>query len=330
MGQAIVTSQFYLYGKSACTKTGYEQAVKAYKDPQALEKAVLTGKVFLVTGANSGIGFSIAQYLAAKGGEVHLVCRNKERGEKAVGSIVEATQNKNVHLIVADCGLRSDVLRLVDEFKQKQTRLDALVCNAGALSNDKQLTSEGVEGTFATHLLFGTYLLTKLTLPFLKNSPSPRVVVVSSGGMYNTSFPSWEVATSQVGRYNGQMAYAYAKRGQVLLCEKWTEEYPDIKFVSCHPGWTDTPGVDSAYGSSKKWLEPLRNLEEGSEGIKWLCIAPSEEIQGGEFYLDRTSQRKHLAGAFFSEGSYTKNTPAQVNSMMEKLAQWSVLDGVRK
>ena len=48
-----------------------------------------------------------------------------------------------------------------------------------------------------------------------------RLVVVSSGGMYNTKFPAWEVATSLEGEYNGQLAYAYAKRGQVLLCERW-------------------------------------------------------------------------------------------------------------
>eukprot|EP00298_Acanthocystis_sp_HF-20_P002231 c12677_g1_i2.p1 GENE.c12677_g1_i2~~c12677_g1_i2.p1 ORF type:complete len:336 (+),score=157.46 c12677_g1_i2:59-1066(+) len=328
MGQAISTTQFALYGRTHFTRTGYLEAFKHFKDPLALDKAYLDGKVFMVTGGNSGIGFAVAKYLASKGGEVFIVCRNKERGEKAQKEIIEETQNPKVRLIVGDCGLRSDVFRIIEDFTKIQTRLDALVCNAGTLNNQKEITKEGVEVMFATHFLFGTYLLTNLAIPFLRNSPAPRVVVMSSGGAYNTAFPSWEIATSQVGKYDGQLAYCYAKRGQILLCEKWTEQYPDIKFVTVHPGWADTPGVEAAYGKSKKWLEPLRTIEEGSDGIKWLCIAPFEEIEGGEFYLDRQPQRKHLSGAFFSDGNFSKNSVAEVNKMMEQLSAWSALKGV--
>lgn len=77
------------------------------------------------------------------------------------------------------------------------------------------MTDTGVEVTFASHLLYGTYLMTKLALPYLAEAAEPRVVLVSSGGMLNTPFPKWEVATSQEGEYDGQYAYAYAKRGQV-------------------------------------------------------------------------------------------------------------------
>ena len=58
--------------------------------------------------------------------------------------------------------------------------------------------------------------------------------------MYNCRFPTWEVAASLEGGFSGNLAYAYAKRGQVLLCERWAEEHPKVKFVSCHPGWTAT------------------------------------------------------------------------------------------
>jgi dehydrogenase/reductase SDR family protein 12 len=80
------------------------------------------------------------------------------------------------------------------------------------------------EATFASHLLYGSYLMTQLALPHLQQSDDPRVVLVSSGGMYNTPFPKWEVASGQSGKYDGQLAYAYAKRGQVLLCERWAAE----------------------------------------------------------------------------------------------------------
>lgn len=122
------------------------------------------------------------------------------------------------------------------------------------------------------------------------------------------------------------MAYAYAKRGQILLCEHWALCHPTVKVVSCHPGWTQTEGVDAAFGSNKSKFEPLRSIKEGSEGIEWLCVALSENIVSGAFYLDRYPQTKHLAGAFFSEGSYTKNSSAEIADMIHKLQAWSIGD----
>jgi dehydrogenase/reductase SDR family protein 12 len=115
--------------------------------------------------------------------------------------------------------------------------------------------------------------------------------------MYNTKFPLWEDATSTGNNaYDGQFAYAYAKRGQVLLCERWSEKYPKVKIVSCHPGWTLTGGVEAAYGDKKSYLEPLRTLWQGSEGIVWLAVADAAQIDCGAFYLDRSPQIKHIAG----------------------------------
>ncbi len=145
--------------------------------------------------------------------------------------------------------------------KSETKKIHCLVCNAGALTNDKQFTSEGNELTISSHLFGGSYLLTKLLLPKLQsdndknnNNYTPRVIYVSSGGMYNTKFPSWEEATNTAPdqKYDGVMTYAYAKRGQILLAEEFAKLHPDVKFVSCHPGWVDTVGVDEAFGSGKK------------------------------------------------------------------------------
>jgi len=92
-----------------------------------------------------------------------------------------------------------------------------------------------------------------------------------------------------------------------------------VKCVSCHPGWTDTPGVESAYGGQKKYLEPLRTLWEGTESIAWLCIIPNDKIESGAFYLDREPQVKHMAGVFFGEGRFTKNTPSEIDDMVRGL-----------
>jgi len=80
----------------------------------------------------------------------------------------------------------------------------------------------------------------KLALPTLASTPGSRLIAVSSGGMYNSNFPPWDIAShssSSGSAYDGQMAYCYAKRGQVLLCERWAKKFAgQVTIVSCHPG----------------------------------------------------------------------------------------------
>jgi len=205
-----------------------------------------------------------------------------------------------------------------------EPHIHCLVCNAGALSNDKQLTSEGKEVTLASQLIGGSYLLSTLLLPKLENTAKeggePRVVLVSSGGMYTTKFPSWEEATNTASNqtYNGVMTYAYAKRGQVLLAEEFSKVYPNIKWISCHPGWVDTIGVDEAFGSGKKLFAPLRSTWEGSEGIAWLMSTNSTNLINGGFYLDRKDQTKHMSGTF------THNSDEEVKEFMKRLRETTI------
>ena len=216
----------------------------------------------------SGIGLGIVEYLAKRQAVVYMVCRNEEKGLIQRDRIVQETANEHVYLLIADCGLEADVRRLWSEFVSHRqsvastVSLTALICNAGSLTNNIQLTAEGVESTIATHLIFGTFLLVNLALSTLQSTAGSRVIVVSSGGMYNTKFPSWDLATSKVGKYDGQLCYAYAKRGQVLCCEQWTKMHANVKFVSCHPGWVDTGGVDAAFGDKKSYLQPLRSNDK--------------------------------------------------------------------
>jgi dehydrogenase/reductase SDR family protein 12 len=201
----------------------------------------------MVTGANSGIGFECTSYLAKKDATVYMVCRNSERAEAAKSKIVEmSTDIEKVFIILGDCSLQSGVQKIWNDFithrkslgiEDDQLKLNGLLCNAGGLNNGPiTTTNEGIETTFAAHLLFGTYHLVNLALPVLENTSNSRVIVVSSGGMYNTKFPSWNRATGRKGTFDGQLAYAYAKRGQVLLCEEWAKKYPEVTFASCHPG----------------------------------------------------------------------------------------------
>lgn len=332
MGQALTTTQFFLTGKRHFTRTGYLRHAKLYgtkggPDGTALDEVDAKGRVAVVTGANSGIGKEICTYLAKRGATVFMVCRSQERGEKAMRDISEASKpgTADLKLVLGDMSLQGDVRRVVKEVEEQAPggRVDTLVCNAGALLNSYTVTKENVETTLACHLAFGTYLLTNLCRPLLLRSTDPRVVVVSSGGMLNTPLPSWGRMSVSRGEksYDGTMAYAFAKRGQVLLAERWAKTEPRVPVVSCHPGWTDTPGVEDAFGGRKKYLEPMRTLWEGAEGICWLCVTDGRSLESGAFYLDREPQRKHLSYA------RTHNTEEDVD---ELIANLDVLTGEKQ
>lgn len=174
-----------------------------------------------------------------------MLCRNKERAENAQQDIIGQTDNSNVHILLGDVSEPSQIKQVVSEFHEKEKKLDCLVCNAGALFNDRKVNSEGQEITLMAHLVSGSYQLTKLLLPSLKKATDSeaRVVYVASGGMYNTKFPEWDIAMStgeHESSYNGNLAYSYAKRGQVLMAERLTKEYPEISFLSSHPGKSHT------------------------------------------------------------------------------------------
>jgi len=338
--QGIVSTQFFLYGKKHFTQSGYLKHVVDYKDPVQPAAIVedndhknndgvdLSGKTFLITGANQGLGKEIATYAAAKKATVYLFCRNKERAETAQKDIQESTNNKNVNILLGDVSEPKQIQKAVSEFQAKEKKLDCLVCNAGVLLHDRQVNSEGEEITFMSHLVSGSYQLTKSLLPSLKKASDSdskgeaRVIYVASGGQYNTKFPEWEVAAStgeHESSYDGNLSYSYAKRGQVLLAERFTRDYPDVSFYSSHPGWVRTAAVDAAYGSMAKILEPMRTTWEGAEGICWLASTPKKNLESGAFYLDRTPQRKHIAGPFMTDGTFTKNTDEEVDVMMQKL-----------
>ena len=94
-GPLIATTQFYLYGRRHCTANGWRRASAQY-DLGMLDTVDLTSKVFMVTGANSGIGRCLSDYLAARGASLYMVCRNEARAEVAMQEIRAASGNDKV------------------------------------------------------------------------------------------------------------------------------------------------------------------------------------------------------------------------------------------
>ncbi|MCD4686598.1 MAG: SDR family NAD(P)-dependent oxidoreductase, partial [Anaerolineae bacterium] len=140
-----------------------------------------TGKVAVVTGANSGIGFEAARALAAKGAQVVMACRSLEKGQAARDKISREHPAAQVELLPLDLAGLDSVRRFARELGAKYNRLDVLVNNAGIMMNPYSKTADGFESQFGTNHL-GHFALTGLLIDLLLKTPGARVVNVSSRG----------------------------------------------------------------------------------------------------------------------------------------------------
>lgn len=202
---------FLLKGLREFTKNGYLSAAKSFK-PKDLEIDV-TGRSFIITGANSGIGKSAAVEIAKRGGIVHMVCRNPERAQSAKDEIVSLSNNQNVHVHILDTSKLSEVHKFTNKFTTENEKLDVLINNAGCMVNERTMTGDDLEVNFATNTM-GTYILTMGLLPLLQRTPKSRVITVSSGGMYTAKLNTKDFNSSK-GTFAGEVAYAQHKRQQV-------------------------------------------------------------------------------------------------------------------
>ncbi|XP_008430813.1 dehydrogenase/reductase SDR family member 12 [Poecilia reticulata] len=282
---------WFVKGLQEYTKSGYEAAAKHFS-PADLD-VNLSDRCFMVTGANSGIGKATAQEIAKRGGTVHMVCRNKERAETAKGDIVAQSKNENIHVHIVDMSSARQVWEFAQSFSQNN-KLHVLINNAGCMVNQRELTEEGLEKNFATNTL-GTYILTTALIPTLKKVEDPRVITVSSGGMLTQKLNVDDLQFEK-GTFDGTMAYAQNKRQQVILTERWASQHKEIHFSSMHPGWADTPAVQSSMPSfHAKMQSKLRTEAMGADTVVWLAVSPAAvKLPSGQFFQDRKPVATHL------------------------------------
>lgn len=301
------------------TKAGYESASKAF-NPLDLE-VDLTKRAIMVTGANAGIGRTTALEVAKRGATLYMVCRSKERGEEAQKDIMEKSNNKNVFLHIVDMSQPRQVYKFAKEFAESQKPLNVLVNNAGCMINERQ-TVEGLEANFSTNTL-GTHILTKTLIPVLEKAEKPRVIIVSSGGMLVQKLNSTDLNNEKMTKFDGTMVYAQNKRQQIVMTDYYARNYPKIYFGSMHPGWSDTPGVQTSLPSFReKMINKLRTQEQGADTMVWMCCYPDlEKLPNGAFFQDRTPVAKHLPLAWTH--SSLEEEVAFMNKLDELYAKFS-------
>lgn len=249
----------------------------------------------MITGSNSGIGKVAALEVARRGATVYMVCRSKERGEAAQKEIIEQTKNNNVHLYIVDMAQPRQVYTFAKEFVDSQKKLNILVNNAGCMINQRELIEGNIEANFATNSL-GTWILTKTLLPVLAKAERPRIIIVSSGGMLVQKLDPVDLNNEKMKKFDGTFVYAQNKRQQVVMAEYLARNYPTIYSATMHPGWSDTPAVQTSMPSFReRFINKLRTPEQGGDTIVWMCCySDLEKFPNGAFFQDRQPTAKHL------------------------------------
>lgn len=253
----------------------------------------LRGKTVVITGPTSGLGKEVARQLAPTGANLVLVARNEEKCARVIDEIAPLCIGNTPVFVRAEMGDLESVRSACVVIQQQFTHIDVLIHNAGALLNTRQVSPQGIEQTIASHVV-GPFLMTTLLLPLLNGG---RVVTVSSGGMYSSglqSFDKGETLEMPAHKYGGSKQYAIAKRAQVTLNEMWATREPQTEFVSMHPGWADTPGVQESIPGFRRVTAPiLRSASEGADTIAWLAVVDPLPGASGTFWSDREVRPTH-------------------------------------
>ncbi len=249
-----------------------------------------SGRVAVITGANSGIGFKAARHLAAKGATVIMACRNLEKARDARARL---PADANVRIVELDLGSQASVKKAAEEILAEHPRLDLLLNNAGIMWLEEGRTEDGFERQFGINHL-GHFTLTALLLPALRDVAGSRIVTVSS-----IAHRAGRIHFDNIhldGQYGRQRAYAQAKLANLMfaveLDRRLQRAGAQTRSLACHPGIASTnlagPGIAEetplGIGRVVRWLWPLmtQSAEKGAWPTLYAATAPQAE--GGHYY----------------------------------------------
>jgi NAD(P)-dependent dehydrogenase (short-subunit alcohol dehydrogenase family) len=241
--------------------------------------------LYLVTGANAGIGFEIARGLATSGDNpnVILACRDQAKGEAARAKLAAETKNPNLEVLVIDLSSQKSIRQAATAFSKTHNSLDALVNSAGTSSPTRQESVDGIELTFATNVL-GYFLLTNLLLDALKRAPAGRIVNVASEMAYGLDLDDVEFKKRT---YNSSTAYAQSKQADRMLTWAYARrlEGTTVTAHAMSPGAVDTPLLHALAPGMKG-----RTREKGAETVIWLAISADVAGLSNRLWFDKAER----------------------------------------
>lgn len=247
----------------------------------------LTGKTYLITGGNSGIGFEAAKYLGEAGGDVIIAARNREKGERAVKALRKSVSG-SVELVDLDLSDLSSIRAANEQVRGLTGKLDALINNAGIMQTPELQTADGFELQLGTNHL-GHFLLSGLLFDLVRAAEG-RIVTVSSiahkfGRMYLDDLMMTK-------NYSPMFAYGQSKLANMLfaleLDRRLAAAGSSVTSYACHPGYSDTSlqstGPKGMWNAAYKVMNPMLAQPASKGAIPTVLCAAGEEALPGGYY----------------------------------------------
>ncbi len=288
----------------------------------------LTGKVMIVTGGNSGLGYESVKAFSENGAEVILTSRSVEKGEvakKQIGSV-----KGKVVVMQLDLQDFASIEQFAENFKQKHTRLDVLLNNAGISQTPYFKTKDGLEGQMGVNH-FGHFKLTGLLIDLIKKTPKSHVVSVSSGGhKFEQAEMDFDNLLFENGTdYTPMKAYCRSKLANLLftyeLDRKFKKNNIDSIAVAAHPGGANT-NLNNHMGDQLMWKIMLKVFSvigqtpaQGALHEIRACV--DENVKGADYYGPKRFMEMKGAPelAESSEASHNKEHARKLWEVSEKL-----------
>ena len=249
-----------------------------------------SGKLVVITGATSGIGYLTAKKYASRGANLLCINRNPQKSE-ALRREIEADFGVTCQTITADLSRLQDIRKAAEELLQVRTPIDVLIHNAGVYLTKREVTPDGIEKVFAVHYL-SSFIMNVLLMDKLKAQKNARIILVNSEGH---RFAAWGLHLDDLNwekhRYSGLKSYGSAKTAQLLSMLIFAEQGKNtgVTINAVHPGAVKTD-TGQENGPVYRWFKKnfhdrgLKSPEVSAEALYYLGV--SKEIKGvsGKFF----------------------------------------------
>jgi len=284
----------------------------------------LNGKVFIVTGANSGIGYESSLALAEKGATVVMACRNSEKAQRAMEKIKAAVPDAKVETMELDLASLKSIREFADTFKKKYDKLDVLINSGGPVIAKQSTTEDGFESHFGVGHL-GHFALTALLLDVILKTPSSRIVTVGSRMHVNATMV-WDDLMSERS-YDAMKAYPQSMLAKILfafeLSRRLEAKGTSTISVAVHPGLANTGWVENNLNGFMKIIGKLmsattyQSAEMGALPI--LRAATDAEVKSGSYYGPENDAKGYPVEVKASASAYNEADAKKLWEMSEKL-----------
>jgi NAD(P)-dependent dehydrogenase (short-subunit alcohol dehydrogenase family) len=248
-----------------------------------------TGRVAVVTGANSGLGLVVARELARRGALVVLACRNMDKGRAALAEVRAAATGPEPELEGLDLADLSSVRSFAERFKAGHDGLDLLINNAGVMASPRRHTADGFELHLGTNHL-GHFALTNLLLPLMEGREDARVVTESSNAHKTVRRIAFDNLNGDR-HYFRWNAYGQSKLANLMfaleLDRRLRAQGSTVKSLAAHPGYSSTNLQSAAAPLVDRMIMKVTNAAVGQSAemgaLPTLYAATEPGLEGGTY-----------------------------------------------